>query len=586
MNDLSLSSNSSLSLCYQDLIDSGKPLSYWAELCSLSKITNWKSRGIPKKYQIILSKIISNNLDAQPIDEESRLTVIYQDLVDSEKSLSYFANLCGLSHVKDWKNRGIPECYQYKLSREIFSDKYAPISENVPTYATDDYFIYEDEYFENNFKNSTLKKKSRKRSPLVIYCEMSGRSIKNIFFNLRPFSLPEIDLNDKKKVFDDGKTKRYISNDGSFYEFVKKGKKWFYSFPDGFFIFDRFSLQATSRILLPNERVNNCLRASTGADIPIHKSYEHGATFFSNLQTCGSIWHCPACAQKISERRRKEVKQAIDSHILDGSYISFCTRTTPHTSIDELYGNLMQWRSAEVKFKGTRAYKKIMIDFGIMGTIKIYEITTTNNGWHLHVHELYFHNKTDFITESADWRSGHEGLADRLLSEWQTAAVNAGFKRPSDEHGLQVQNGDFAAAYIAKWGKDPESLWGVDNELSKSHIKKSFKGLSPFDLLRQFRDTGEEFYGVLFQEYAEVMKGQRQMIWSRGLKDYFDINDLLDEELAGEIEETAYILGKVSLKQWRLVLRYDYRALLLVLAKTGGWEAVETFLKEKLGDKK
>jgi len=228
--------------------------------------------------------------------------------------------------------------------------------------------------------------------------------------------------------------------------------------------------------------------------------------------------------------------------------------------------------------KEKRTYREALVEFGVSGSIKIFEVTVGGNGWHLHVHELYFHDKND-INIKKGWIDGYLGFSDSLLPIWQEVAVKSGFNRPSDKHGLQVQNGDFAAEYIAKWGTEPASNWRVQDEISKTHIKTSKKGLSPFDLLRQFDKTGDSIYSDLFKEYSKSMKHQRQQIWSRGLKARFGIEIKTDEHIAEEQEETAVILGRLTTKQWRFIIKNKCRGVVLSLARNSGFEAVEQFLK-------
>ena len=82
------------------------------------------------------------------------------------------------------------------------------------------------------------------------------------------------------------------------------------------------------------------------------------------------------------------------------------------------------------------------------------------------------------------------------------------------KHGLDIQDGSQADRYVAKWG--------LPEEMSKGHMKKGKNGgYTPFDLL-ELSIEDKPLYGgklpsKLFQEYAIVMKGQRQLVlgsWS------------------------------------------------------------------------
>ena len=101
---------------------------------------------------------------------------------------------------------------------------------------------------------------------------------------------------------------------------------------------ERFALQAVARDLLPNSRIALCLRARVSAQLGVQvwKSKEHKTAHYGGLQTCGSVWGCPVCNPKITERRKLEVKQAMDMHRAQGGEVHLLTLTTPHTRHDRL----------------------------------------------------------------------------------------------------------------------------------------------------------------------------------------------------------------------------------------------------------
>jgi hypothetical protein len=351
---------------------------------------------------------------------------------------------------------------------------------------------------------------------------------------------------------------------------------------DGAALVDRFSLQKVAAHALKGSakkyRVANCLKAviSKQHHISVYKNSAHNSVFFGGLQTCGSVWHCPVCASKISERRSKEVQSAIEYTKSIGGSVSFVTRTVPHTSADSLKDILTQFRAAETLLKKDGTYRRLLSSYGVFGSIKVYEITAGLNGWHLHAHELLFHDfESSQIQPGENW---HERIENRLYTVWLRSATAAGFDAPSRLHGVQVQNGDYAAAYMAKWGKETTSQWGTHNEMTKQHIKKSKSGFSPFDLMRAFRDCASLELLSLIQEYGEVMHGAQQLIWSRGLKKRVNVEVLTDEEIAKEIEEEAALLGLISLNQWKFIIRKGYRAEVLLLSKYHGFSAMVAFL--------
>ena len=68
------------------------------------------------------------------------------------------------------------------------------------------------------------------------------------------------------------------------------------------------------------------------------------------------------------------------------------------------------------------------------------------------------------------------------------------------------------------------------------------------------------------------------MSWSNGLKARFAVAEKTDEEISIELQENAYLLGEITLEQWRDVLKVDGRATVLEIASFSGWPAVARYL--------
>lgn len=330
--------------------------------------------------------------------------------------------------------------------------------------------------------------------------------------------------------------------------------------------FERFALQSAARKLLGKEwRIDKCLRLrQKNRDIQVIQSKEHKSCSYTGLQTCGSVWACPVCAAKISERRRVELKAAMDRHLAAGGGVYLLTLTNGHNYGDDLRELLAGQAKALYYLNSDRASRKVFSAMGCIGQIRALETThgrlrRVNNGWHPHYHVLLF------AAAGIDLQAFQLQLAHR----WISACVKAGLKAPSIEHGLKLDPGHFAANYAAKWG--------LDHEMTKGHIKKAQDGESPFDLLRAYLADGNKKAGALFAEFAETFKGKRQLHWSPGLKKRFQIGEMSDEELANKQDDKAALLGTITLSQWRYILKVEARSLILELAEQG-WEAVAHFL--------
>jgi len=155
---------------------------------------------------------------------------------------------------------------------------------------------------------------------------------------------------------------------------------------------------------------------------------------------------------------------------------------------------------------------------------------------------------------------------------WAACCVRAGLGEPSRLHGIKLDDGSKAAVYVSKWG--------LEDEMTKGHTKKSAQGETPFDFLRShLADSSDKQALALFKEFAEAFKGKRQLHWSPGLKKHFAIGDASDEELSARMDDCAVFLGIITVEQWREVLRADLRGEVLQLAVAGGWAAVALFLE-------
>lgn len=329
--------------------------------------------------------------------------------------------------------------------------------------------------------------------------------------------------------------------------------------------FERFALQSAARKLLPQSRTAKCLRfRQSGQAVQVIQSAEHKNCSYKGLQTCGSVWACPVCSAKISERRRIELRSAMDQHKAGGGSVLLMTLTNSHNCGDQL-ADLLSGQAKALNYLNTdRASRKIFASMGCIGQVKATEVThgrlrQVNNGWHPHYHVLLF------VRCGLDL----EALQLSLSERWIKACGKAGLKLPSLEHGLRIDPGELAADYAAKWG--------LDHEMTKGHTKKSWDGETPFDLLRAYLADGEKQAGALFRQFAECFKGKRQLHWSAGLKKLFEIGDATDEELANKQDDKAILLGSLTVTQWRYVLKVEARSLILELAEQG-WEAVSRFL--------
>lgn len=317
----------------------------------------------------------------------------------------------------------------------------------------------------------------------------------------------------------------------------------------GFQRVHNFILQDQSAKLLPKERVCNCLKRRIDKNKPrtvLFNEFREKAQW-GNLQRCGSLWSCPVCATQISEKRREEMKQLLAYwRQLPDADVKLMTLTFSHSQSEPLKVLLSKLKHAIAMFFGSRKFKELSEVCKIKFKVRSLEVTYGSNGWHPHFHILLMTNDVEDLAFS---------YRDELAKLWIHCCVSKGLGSPSMEHGLDIRDGSYAEQYIAKWG--------LDYEMTKGNVKKGRKeSLSPFDLL-QLSIQDNEVHGKtpskLWQEFAIAMKGQRQLVWSRGLKKLVGIDEKDDQEIVDETDNESIILRDVDQITFDLLIKYQKR---------------------------
>ena len=290
---------------------------------------------------------------------------------------------------------------------------------------------------------------------------------------------------------------------------------------------------------------------------------------YKGLATCGSVHTCPICASKIQERRRQEVARALGYCLAIDRVPIMVSYTFPHR-LDQRLSLLLEMQQQAIKhLRGSRGYMAAMLKAGHAGRIRTLEVTHGANGWHPHTHELLFVNANVPAL----------GVREVLADLWLKACTKVGLFRPGvdDEaaflrHSVDVREGDDGVAgYMAKM--DDQSKWGLSHELTKSSSKQGRRaGRHPFKL------ADDDATAHLFVEYVNAMKGQRQLVWSRGLKAAVGVEERTDEEVAAE--EVAQVDDRIPipLSAWRVIAGNDARWEVLAAAQVSGASGVRDYL--------
>lgn len=324
-------------------------------------------------------------------------------------------------------------------------------------------------------------------------------------------------------------------------------------------------------------RTAKCHYVPHGSDVGINVSQEHGSSFYTGLVSCGSVWSCPICAVKIQERRRQEIAAAIDWAYQHGLQPVMVTLTFPHYQWQQLSDLIAQQADALQKLRAGNPWTKFKQRMGYKGLIRSLELTYGQSGWHPHTHELWI------VKGDAD----PEEMKAKILERWEKCCARAGLLDPDDVdqvrafrlHSVDVKGNCSASEYLAK--QDDSRHWGADREIAKGSTKAGrAKGKHPFRLLAMADQDGDKQAGARFIEYAQVMKGKRQLFWSHGFKALVGIEDRTDEELVEEERDSADCLGLITNHHWKLIRAARMRGQVLNAAEREGWPGVLEVIRD------
>ena len=329
----------------------------------------------------------------------------------------------------------------------------------------------------------------------------------------------------------------------------------------------KWRLQRVAQGLLRHHRVAHCQRSVTREGVDVWRT-EAGA-HYAGVVTCGSVWHCPVCAPKIAEGRRQDLDQAVRRWVREGGEVYLATFTFRHHQGDRLAEVVKAFQDALRRLTSWRGYKRLLADAGAVGAVRALEVTHGENGWHPHVHMLIFA------------RRGALEVLQEIEALWLRALRRCGLDGVVT-HAYDVRGGNEAARYVAKYGHEPHRVneWNAASELTHGQRKRArLKGRTPFGLLLDAAQ-GDREAARLFQDYAEVFHGRRQLYWSPKLRERLGLGaEASDADLArDQVGEADELVVTLTLHDWAVVLRHNARWELLRVAELHGRTGVERFL--------
>lgn len=352
-------------------------------------------------------------------------------------------------------------------------------------------------------------------------------------------------------------------------------------------------------------RVINCSRNRVGkAGAEIWRATESGRTRLHQVAVCGSVWTCPVCSRRIGLERQRHLAAAYGLVVDGGNGCGrgdavMVTLTIRHGVGDDLARLFQAIKAADGLQQKTYIYKRLVgyrrtvnkrkvavpSELGYVGRVSATEVTHGRNGWHPHLHQLWFFNRRLTAGEL-------ERLRAELFSVWRDACLAVGLPAPLEFSkgrralGVDVRRALSASEYLTKFGR--ERSWSVERELVSAHTKRARGGRTPFQLLADYA-RGDRAAGGLFRVYAEATLGGHQLQWSKGLKRLLQdagLDDVLadDEALAGRLADGSEHMGTLDDEDWCALVgaeRFGIEAYgpMLVIAARQGFDAAVSFLR-------
>jgi hypothetical protein len=321
-----------------------------------------------------------------------------------------------------------------------------------------------------------------------------------------------------------------------------------------------------------DQRVAKCYKVRVLPNVKVLKVPSMPKSFYGGLCVCGGVWACPVCAAKITERRRAELEGVNDK----GLSKFMVTWTFQHKRGDRLADLVNDLAAGLRDMKNQRGYKNMIDDLQIVGTVTGQEMTVSNlNGWHVHKHGLSF---STLPQSEIDVEYIHD-----LYSRLFVLAMSKRGRYVHSEIGVNVRaDENIKRDYVAKFGEDDQrKTWTLSAEITKSPVKtgRDADHFHPFELVDMYL-SGNIYAGRMFREYAIVMKGRKQLVYSKGLRDRLGLDqELSDQEIAEREDQSAVMFAQLRSEHWQVIMQKEKRGQLLEVASTGNYNAFVVYLR-------
>tara|TARA_R100000935_G_scaffold34233_1_gene54851 strand:+ start:1689 stop:2507 length:819 start_codon:yes stop_codon:yes gene_type:complete len=228
----------------------------------------------------------------------------------------------------------------------------------------------------------------------------------------------------------------------------------------------------------------------------------------------------------------------------------------------------------------SKVWKKWRDRLGMVGNLRVVEVTDGANGWHAHLHLVLLvggeAQRLELVDEFTTW----------LDEKWARELTRHGFPGALDvAQDMHLVDGVDAAADVGKYlakSAPYASAEALGRELTGSWTKGArgvWSTVPAWRIAETFAATGEVEHLERWHEYERASKGRRQVTWSRGIREVLELEpEKSDEQVAAE-EVGSVDLLQLDRFAWAMVLGQPWpTSRLLDVLDRKGLDGLRAFL--------
>lgn len=257
------------------------------------------------------------------------------------------------------------------------------------------------------------------------------------------------------------------------------------------------------------------------------------------VRWCGNS-RCPRCAPLVASVVSERIGILLGAARAKRVGVAMLTCTAGHDPTTLLADMRFGLSSAFQAMQHGRPWKRLKAA-GLLGVVRVWEVTYGFGGWHLHAHVLVFHR--DGSAAAVD--AGRE-----LSATWIGLVTSRGFRAVAEAQDCRaVLDGEALADYGAKALRG----WDVSAELAAGWAKGGRRPdrLSMPQVLG-LAAHGDAWAARAYVEAVTALKGMRVLVVGPALKAALgvDFEDVTDEEAIKPESQSGRVLGEMPASSW------------------------------------